>query len=40
MVHLFVVYGYQRAEDDAEKLRLTDSLLQAVLVEAQIVCTG
>ena len=40
VVHLFVVYGYQEAEDDAEKLRLTDSLLQAVLVEAQIVCTG
>ena len=40
MVHLFVVYGYQGAEEDAEKLRLTDSLLQAVLVEAQIVCVG
>ena len=40
MVHLFVVYGYQGTEEDAEKLRLTDSLLQAVLVEAQIVCIG
>ena len=40
MVHLFVVYGYQGAEEDAEKLRLTDSLLQAVLFEAQIVCIG
>ena len=40
MVHLFVVYGYQGAEEDAEKLRLTDRLLQAVLVEAQIVCIG
>ena len=39
MVHLFVVYGYQRAED-AEKLRLTDCLLQAVLAEAQVVCVG
>ena len=38
MVHLFVVYGCQGAEEDAEKLRLTDSLLQAVLAEAQIVC--
>ena len=40
VVHLFVVYGYQGAEEDAEKLRLTDCLLQAVLVEAQVVCTG
>ena len=40
VVHLFVVYGYQGAEEDAEKLRLTDCLLQAVLVEAQIVCIG
>ena len=40
VVHLFVVYGYQGAEEDAEKLRLADSLLQAVLVEAQMVCIG
>ena len=40
MVHLFVVYGYQGAEEDAEKLRLTDHLLQAVLAEAQVVCIG
>ena len=40
VVHLFVVYGYQGAEEDAEKLRLTDHLLQAVLVEAQMVCIG
>ena len=40
MVHLFVVYGYQGAEEDAEKVRLTDRLLQAVLAEAQVVCTG
>ena len=39
MVHLFVVYGYQGAEED-EKLRLTDRLLQAVLAEAQMVCVG
>ena len=39
-VHLFVVYGFQGAEEDAEKLRLTGCLLQAVLVEAQIVCIG
>ena len=40
VVHLFVVYGYQGAEEDAEKLRLSDRLLQAVLVEAQMVCIG
>ena len=40
VVHLFVVYGYQWAEEDAEKLRLTDHLRQAVLVEAQMVCIG
>ena len=40
VVHLFVVYGYQGAEENAEKLRLTDRLLQAVLVEAQVVCIG
>ena len=40
VVHLFVVYGYQGSEEDAEKLRLTDRLLQAVLVEAQMVCIG
>ena len=39
-VHLFVVYGYQGAEDNSEKLRLTDKLLQAVLDEAQVVCVG
>ena len=39
-VHLFVVYGYQGHEDDADKLQLTDRLLQAVLAEAQVVCVG
>ena len=38
VVHLFVVYGYHGAEEDAEKLRLTDRLLQAVLAEAHVVC--
>ena len=33
VVHLFVVYGYQGAEEDADKLQLTDRLLQAVLAE-------
>ena len=40
MVHLFVVYGYQGSEEDAEKLQLTDWLLQVVLAEAWVVCTG
>ena len=40
VVHLFVVYGYQGAEEDADKLQLTDRLLQAVLAEAQVVCVG
>ena len=36
VVHLFVVYGYQGAEEDTEKAaRLTDRLLQAVFAEAQ-----
>ena len=40
VVHLFVICGYQGAEEDAEKLQLTDKLLQAVLAEAQVVCAG
>ena len=40
VVHLFVVYGYQGAEEDADQLQLTDKLLQAVLAEAQVVCLG
>ena len=40
VVHLFVVYGYQGAADDADQLQLTGKLLQAVLAEAQVVCIG
>ena len=40
VVHLFVVYGYQGAEEDPDQLELTDKLLQAVLAEAQVVCVG
>ena len=40
VVNLLVVYGYQGAEEDAEKLLLTDRLLEAVLAEAQVVCGG
>ena len=39
-VHLFVVYGYQGAEEVAEKLQLSVKLLQSVLAEARVVCTG
>ena len=40
VVHLFVVYGYQGAEVDADKLQLTDRFLQVVLAVAQVVCVG
>ena len=40
VVHLFVVYGYQGAEEDADQLLLTDRLLQAVRAEAEVVCVG
>ena len=40
VVHLIVIYGDQGAEEDSEKLQLTDRLLQAVLAEAGVVCTG
>ena len=40
VVDLFVVCGYQGADEDAEKLQLTDRLLQAVHAEAQVVCIG
>ena len=40
VVHLFVVYGYQGTEENADQLHLTDKLLQAVLAEAQVVCIG
>ena len=40
VVHLFVVYGYQGAEKYSEKLQQTDTLLQAVLAEVQVVCVG
>ena len=40
VVHLFVVYGYQGAEEDPDQRLLTDKLLQAVLAEVQVVCIG
>ena len=39
VLHLFLIYGYQGAEEDSEKLKLTVKLLQAVLAEAQVLCT-
>ena len=40
VVHLFVVYGYQGAEEDVDQLLLLDKLLQAVFADAQVVCVG
>ena len=40
IVHLFVLYGYQGAEEDADQLHLTHKLLLAVLAEACVVCIG
>ena len=40
VVHLFVIYGYQGAENDPEKLQLTDHLFAAVLAEARMCCCG
>ena len=37
---MYVVYGYQGAEEDPDKLRLTDKFLQAVLAEDQVICIG
>ena len=40
VVHLFVIYGYQGAENDPEKLQLTEHLFAAVLAEARMCCAG
>ena len=40
IAHLFVIYGYPGAENDPEKLTLTDNLLTAVLAEAKVCCAG
>ena len=40
VVHLVVVYGFQGASTDPEKLRLTDKLLDAVLCELAVVASG
>ena len=40
VVHLFVIYGYQGAEGDPEKLQLSEHLFAAVLAEAGMCCDG
>ena len=40
VVRLFVVYGYEGAEEDSEKHSPADKLLSAVLEKAQVVCVG
>ena len=40
IAHLFVIYGYQGAESDPEKLQLSEHLFGAVLAEARMYCAG
>ena len=40
IIHLVVVYGFQGASTDSEKLRLTEKLLDAVLCELAVVASG
>ena len=39
VAHLFVVYGHQGSESDADQLALTDQLITLVLCEAKVCCT-
>ena len=39
-LHLFVLYGYQGADADAEQLALTDQLFDAALGELHAVAAG
>ena len=39
-LHLFVLYGYQGADSDAEQLALTDQLFDAALGELHAVASG
>ena len=39
VAHLFVVYGYQGSESDADQLALTDQLITSVLCEAMVCCS-
>ena len=40
VMHLVVVYGYQGADNDAEKLSLTNQLFEAALCELAVVARG
>ena len=40
MLHLVVVYGFQGAASDPEKLRLTDSLVDAMISELAVVASS
>ena len=40
VMHLVVVYGYQGAEDDSEKLSLTNQLFDAALCELAVISRG
>ena len=40
VAHLFVISGYQGAENDPDKLALTDQLLTSALAEAEMCCSG
>ena len=39
-MHLFVLYGFQGADSDAEQLAFTDQLFDAVLSELSVVARG
>ena len=39
-MHLFVLYGYQGADADAEQLALTEQLFDAALGELSVVARG
>ena len=38
--HLFVIYGYQRAESDPDNLAITDQLLSSLLSEGKVCYSG
>ena len=40
VAQLFVIYGYRGAENDPDKLALTDQLLASVLAEAKMCGSG
>ena len=40
IAHLFVLYGYQGASEDPNKLALTNKLLEAVICEARVCGSG